>query len=149
MSANDQVADELEIRGLVARYAIAVSTRDEAAWSETWAEDGVWELFGSPLAGRDTIVNTWRAAMGTFKFVLQLVLGGYVEIDGDTATGCFTMSEIGDSDRAGKMQMVALYHDQYRRVDGSWRFAHRRLQVLYQGPPDLSGQAFPPAVSSG
>ena len=30
--------------------------------------------------------------------------------------------------------------DDYRREPEGWRFARRELEVLYQGPPDLSGE---------
>jgi hypothetical protein len=40
--------------------------------------------------------------------------------------------------------LLALYHDEYRREAGAWKIARRRLQPLYQGPPDLSGP-LPPA----
>jgi hypothetical protein len=41
--------------------------------------------------------------------------------------------------------MIALYHDVYRRTPEGWRFASRRLEVVYQGPPDLSGRYTAPA----
>ena len=34
--------------------------------------------------------------------------------------------------------LLALYHDSYRREDGAWKIERRRLQPMYQGPPDLS-----------
>ena len=50
------VASELEIRGLVARYADAVSRRDEDAFGATFATDGEWQLLGNKQTaiGRDT-----------------------------------------------------------------------------------------------
>ncbi|MEL7156016.1 MAG: nuclear transport factor 2 family protein, partial [Actinomycetota bacterium] len=35
--------------------------------------------------------------------------------------------------------LLAHYDDDYRLLDGGWRFARRRLVVHYSGPPDLSG----------
>ena len=47
------VASELEIRGLVARYADAVSRRDEKAFAATFAIDGEWQLLGKVAEGRE------------------------------------------------------------------------------------------------
>lgn len=42
--------------------------------------------------------------------------------------------------RKGKPEvLVNLYHDRCVLADGRWLIAHRRLDVLYHGPPDLSG----------
>lgn len=137
-----KVADELEIRALVSRYADAVSRSDETAWRATWASDGVWELMGMKLEGAEGIVDFWRRAMGTFEFVCQLVQGGFVDLEGDEARGRFAMTELGKTKGGDGTLLVALYEDRYRRTQDGWRFAHRQLHPLYQGPPDLSGASF-------
>ena len=43
------VADELEIRQLVAAYADAVNRRDQDLWASTWAEECQWTLPGGGL----------------------------------------------------------------------------------------------------
>jgi ketosteroid isomerase-like protein len=134
----DALADELEIRALVARYADAVNTRDEAGWSDTWAESGVWELMGHAFEGREAVVATWRGAMATFQFVFQQVHSGVVELDGDRAVGRWSMTEIGRTAAGDPMLMLARYEDDYARDPEGWRFASRRLQVIYRGAPDLS-----------
>lgn len=136
-------ADELEIRNLVARYADAVNRRDEAQWASTWAEKGVWHLFGRDVAGREALVATWRGAMGFFSFVVQLIHSGTVELAGDRASARWYLSELGHSSGGDKLLTVGVYHDELIRVDGSWLFSRRRFDALYQGPPDLSGAVTP------
>jgi len=135
------LADELEIRSLVARYADAVNTSDEAAWGATWSSDGVWELMGHSFAGRDVVVTTWRGAMATFEFVFQEVHSGFIELDGDSAIGRWAMTEIGRTSAGDPMLMLARYEDDYVRAAEGWRFARRSLQVVYRGAPDLSPAA--------
>jgi hypothetical protein len=36
-----------------------------------------------------------------------------------------------------------VYHDAYARIDGAWRFTRRRFDLLYTGPPDLTGRNHP------
>lgn len=138
-----RVADELAIRGLVARYADAVARYDEADWIATWCEDGRWIVFGRPSEGRAKLLETWHHLMGMFDFVVQFAHQAVLEIDGDEATGRWTMSELGTPKQGEPSLMLAVYLDRYRRVDGRWRFAERRFEVLYMGPPDLSGKTFP------
>ena len=137
------VADELEIRALVARYADAVNARDEAAWAATWSDDGVWELMGQAPSGRDAVVAFWRTAMGFFESVIQQVSEGSIVLDGDTGTGRWTINEHGRTAKGDAMLMIGVYEDRYLRTADGWRFQHRKMSPLYQGPPDLSGTFTP------
>jgi len=132
-------ADELAVRALIERYADAVNRRDAADFAALWTEDGVWEVFGREIAGRDAVVGAWRAAMGGFSFVFPTVHAGVIEVEGDTARGRWSVSEQLVDARGEPGLLLALYHDVYRREAGGWRIARRRLEPLYQGPPDLSG----------
>jgi ketosteroid isomerase-like protein len=134
------LADEHAIETLLARYADAVNRRDAEAWAALWTADGVWKAFGQAFEGRDVVVGTWKAAMQGFRFVFHVVHSGVIELDGDTAHGRWSISEQLQSVSGAPGMLLALYHDDYRREGEDWRFASRELQVLYQGPPDLSGE---------
>lgn len=146
--ASEALADDLAIRALVARYVDAVMFRDDVRWQETWAEDGVWNLMGHEVRGRSAIVSTWRAAMAGFPFVFQVAHSGVVELEGDEASGRWTLSELVETADGTRMLTLGLYHDRYRRLPEGWRFASRRLEVRYQGPPDGSGKVFTDATAS-
>ena len=139
--SDQRSGDEAEIRRLVAVYADAVGSRDEATWAATWTEDGVWDLGGLARAeGRDTVVETWKRLMGAFRFVTQQPQYGVLEIAGDTATGVWHINEYGWPRSGPGSLTLGLYRDAYRREAGRWRFAERRFAVLYSGAPDLSGE---------
>ena len=137
------LADELALRELVARYADAVNRRDVEAWTATWSRDGVWHLFGRDVEGRDAVVAMWQGAMGMFDFVLQLIHSGTVDVQGDAATGRWYLSEVAHTTKGERLLTVGVYHDRMTREADGWCFAHRRFDVLYQGPPDLSGTVTP------
>jgi uncharacterized protein (TIGR02246 family) len=137
-------ADELEIRGLVARYADAVNRRDAQAWGDTWADDGTWHVLGQTVTGREPLVKFWGGAMGFFAWVLQLVHSGEVQITGDTARTRFYLSEVGETQTGDRLYTVGVYEDELVKTDGAWRFQVRRFEHLYQSAPDLSGRVFPP-----
>ena len=131
--------DELSVRTLIARYADSVNRRDPDDWANLWTEDGVWEVFGGEIAGRDAVVGAWSAAMNGFSFVFHVAHSAVIEVDGDRAKGRWTVSEQLVNTQGQPGLLLALYHDDYRREAGAWKIARRRLQPLYQGPPDLSG----------
>jgi hypothetical protein len=117
-----------------------VNRRDGDDWAALWTEDGVWKAFGQSFEGRDVVVATWKAAMQGFRLVFHVSHHGVIELDGDRARGRFTISERLQSADGKAGVLLALYHDEYRREDGGWRFARRELEPLYQGPPDLSAE---------
>jgi len=140
VSPRDALADERAIEALVARYADAVNRRDADDWSALWSPDGVWLAFGRRVEGRDAVVAAWSAAMRGFRLVFHALHGGVIELAGDDARGRFAVSEQLQSADGSPALLLALYRDAYRREPQGWRFACRELEVLYHGPPDLSGE---------
>ena len=134
------VADELAIRSLVARYADAVAQYDGRAWVETWAEDGRWFMGGGVSEGHEKLLATWNTLMALFERVIQLPQPGLVERAGDRATGRWGVVELGRTKGGQPVFTLGSYQDAYRRTGTSWKFSERRLQIVYTGPPDLSGQ---------
>jgi uncharacterized protein (TIGR02246 family) len=132
-------SDDLAVRALIERYADAVNRRDAGDFRALWTEDGVWDVFGQEIAGRDAVLSVWQAAMKGFSFVFHVVHSAVIEVDGDAARARWTISEQLVDAKGQPGILLALYHDEYRREDGEWRIARRRLDPLYQGPPDLSG----------
>lgn len=140
------VEDELAIRHLVAAYADAVNRRDESLWASTWATDGVWDLMGNAIEGKDAVVATWKGAMGGFAFVVQLVYQGTVAIDGDTATGRWYLAEhLKPQGDDNGMFNIGTYIDDYVKEAGEWKFARRSYHVLYndEGKGNMSGMVMP------
>lgn len=56
-----------EIRELFSRYGFAADTGDAAAWSETWAEDAVYQRGGTTMTGRAAFFKSIEDPGGTHK----------------------------------------------------------------------------------
>ncbi|MBM4383557.1 MAG: nuclear transport factor 2 family protein [Deltaproteobacteria bacterium] len=136
------LADELEIRALVARYADAVNRVAADDWIATWADDGEWRLMGQVVTGHAALVPFWKNAMGMFRWVIQLVHQGTIALDGDRATARFYISEVGERADGARSSMVGVYSDECVRTAAGWRFARRSFDALYWGTPDLAGSVF-------
>lgn len=133
------VRDELAIRALVARYCDAVARRDEAAWTATWTDDGIWNVGPHHPKGHADLVKTWSGLMDLFRFVIQMPHAAVIEIDGGHATGTWQVTELGWPVQGPASCTLGIYKDRYRRVADGWRFASRDFHFMYMGPPDLSG----------
>ena len=129
---SNEVADRLAINELIATYNDAVMRFDADAWGSTWAEDGVWSLpgMGDGIAGRETIVETWKMAMSQFEFVGFFASPGPLQLDGDSAHGTLYQQEFLYLKEGGERQVIGRYTDDFVKVDGQWKFAKRVYEVL-------------------
>jgi uncharacterized protein (TIGR02246 family) len=126
--------DERELNLLALRYARACDTHDAAEFAAIFTEDGEIISPGHTMTGRDQIVAVVPTALKRmYLCTMHLVHNNLVWIEGDTATGetyCFahhlTPAEPG---KASDYIMAIRYENRFRKVDGTWRFSHRRLNL--------------------
>ncbi|KIW20994.1 hypothetical protein PV08_01573 [Exophiala spinifera] len=159
-----RLADESNIRDLVARFANACSPPDMAAFAKLWVPDSdtesesaraVWTL-SEPFAMSETGVSSIVAMMGRlleqWDFFVQLVHSGVIEIDethGATstrATGRWILREVakGASNSEAYYNNFAVYEDQYVKVDGKWYFTRRDYKYMFLDSGPFGGDACPP-----
>ena len=131
--------DELALRNLMGRYTDAVNRVDADAWIATWAEDGVWNLLGNPVSGRDNILALWKQMMSSFEFALMLPSSCLFDVDGDTASGHWYLHEYTRDPEGNASTVLSRYLDTYTRQGGQWLFQSRDYSFIYNGPADLSG----------
>ena len=68
------------------------------------------------MSGRDAVVELWIGAMGSFDFVVQLVYQGTVEIQGDTASGRWYLSEhLRPTGQESGRFSIGCYEDDYKK----------------------------------
>jgi hypothetical protein len=138
-----QVADELKIRNLVARYSDAVLRSDVREWLGTWAQEGEWQLLGGVSRGHEALRDRLEELTENIEYVMQLTGGGIVHLDGDLARGRWTVTEYARTKAGAALFSMGSYRDDYCQEEGVWRFARRRFSLFYMGPPDLSGRLMP------
>lgn len=147
-AARDRVAEELALRDLVARYADAVCRQDSHAVAECFTADGVWTVtgYGEPR-GRTEIVAFLDGLLDGWEVIVHALLSGRVGIDPsdhDRATGRWYISELGRRRDGTDVLFAGVYHDEYVREGGSWRFGRRRYDSMFRRVgADVTTSPFP------
>jgi uncharacterized protein (TIGR02246 family) len=112
------LADELELRNMVARAGWAADGDDSEAFAALFVEDGVFVLYGRPVSPRSAIAAMHAAGAkrrgpeSTGHATVNVV----VEVDGDRA---HVKSYLNDA--------RTRYLDDWIRVDGRWLLERREL----------------------
>lgn len=121
-----ELEDRFALRRLRAEYAKAIDRSDWQAYSSLFTEDAVVEYDGlEPLHGRDEILAFGRTHLdSSFDSSMHTAFMPSIEVTGETASGhWYLYVHYGFSDGTTGWVMGE-YEDEYRRVDGNWRFTY-------------------------
>ena len=121
-----RLEDRAEIIELTARYCRYVTEANKEKLVALYTTDGVFDRKnsdGTIARGHDELRKTYGNS-GPNAF-LPVIHNHVIELNGDEATGtCVVESPV----RAGKPTgFVSRYEDKYRRVNGKWLFAERKV----------------------
>jgi hypothetical protein len=136
--------DRLAIQGLIYRYSDAVTRADWPQCEATFASDATWESppLGLRYESRDSFLETLRATT-TFDLLIQTPHSPVITLtDADKAQATTTIheinrgvtetqSELGDSGDEINIDTYGIYYDDIARIDGEWKFTHRRFVPFY------------------
>lgn len=124
--------DRTAIVELTARYCQCALAGDAAAVVDLFTSDGIMEAGDTLEQGRERLLALYRESFGDLR-PLPCVHNHVVEIDGDDATGVCTL-ELRMVENGEAYTAAGWYEDRFRRVDGAWRFAHRKLFFYHRVP---------------
>jgi hypothetical protein len=134
------------LRCLGERFADCANRRDYDGFAALWHGDGAWEI-GPPIDvafnSADEIRRGIEAMLSRWDFFVQLPTAFDVQINGNMATGYWTVHEVARSaDQSEGNDNLSLYLDDYRKDVDGWRFARRRYRTIYSDSKPLTGQSF-------
>lgn len=129
--------DDRLIENLIYTYAELIDAGQLEAVAELFREAEVHapEVGGKPSVGFDAVLHTYRAATriypdtGTPK-TRHLTTNVIVEVEGEQARArsCYTVLQA--TDELPLQAIIAgRYHDEFKKVDGQWRFSKRNMFV--------------------
>ncbi len=121
-----------ELQDLVTKYCIRVDDRDLDGVAELFTPGGSFGHQSDPgVVGRDAIRAHYRERLTGLVYSYHFSHNQLIEwTGGDEATG--VVNAHAEMAFPGELVIAALrYDDTYRRDDGVWRFARRRLSFFY------------------
>jgi uncharacterized protein (TIGR02246 family) len=133
-----RVLEDIEaIRRLKARYADACDRNYDAdAIASLFAEDAVWDggTFGR-YEGREAIRAFFEGVSNDIPFAMHYMVNPIIEIDGEFATGKWHLFQT-CTFAAGNQAIfgAARYDEEYRRIDGEWKFWRLTLTSSFWTP---------------
>ena len=138
MGLEDQlqrVADDLEVRNLVARIA---QLSDEGAlddYARLFTEDAVWDggtAFGVRKGHADILVGAKeRRAAGTSgpgSHARHVITTSAVRLEGATAHVRSYFLFYVECDKTPVVRVVGVYQDELRRTPSGWKLARRQIE---------------------
>lgn len=123
LSAEDQLA----IMDLSARYCHATDSHDSEGWADTFTADGAIEAPQGTSQGRDALIQFSQGVNTGMPNVRHHISNIVICGEGDSATMKSYLNLINTESNA--TAFTATYEDQIVRVDGEWKFAHRKIVV--------------------
>ncbi|QXW01345.1 nuclear transport factor 2 family protein [Rhodococcus globerulus] len=148
LSQNTLTADDRDqIRQLIALYSAALDSFDIDTFSDCFSEDAVFEPFGppggplpTPRRGRGEladIVHSFRASADAGWSVRHMTYNILVEGAGDEARATCdylavratsTVFPAVTNERPAHIFASGKYFDEFRRLEGDWKFTVRRIR---------------------
>jgi ketosteroid isomerase-like protein len=143
MSDLAAIADRVEIEALRAEYTDAAMMEDYERLASLFTADGVmrWPHAGLEFTGREAISAVGAQREARVEFLVQTTHQGFIQLDGDTASGRAYMHEIIRLRDGSSHLNYAIYHDRYQRTEDGWKFSERVYDVRYLDTTPLTGTA--------
>lgn len=140
-----------QIRTLRNAYSACIDSKDVAGLADLFCDDAICEFperFGGRCVGRDAIVSNLAERMnadGEPLDAVHVVTNPWITLTGpDTAQGRCYLIDLLDRQRTGTARpttrggdnnnpllSLGMYEDDYRKIDGAWKFASIRLPYFW------------------
>lgn len=105
--------------------------------ASVFTEDAVWDGGGQfgVQRGRAVIYENLRA--GPWAFAMHHFLPQFIQVDGDTATGTWSLWQVGTLTKGDvSVFLSATTDDTYRRTADGWRQSEMRFSLKFMTPFD-------------
>ena len=142
MEPVDRLLAYEEIRGIVARYALATDSRDLDMLVNLFVDD---VQIGRDRFGHEALRASFEQSLrGIGVSILNVGTHVIDLVDDDHATGfVYCKGEIQDGERW--IHQAILYRDTYERRAGHWYFVRRRHDLWYGAEVGVNPLTLPPA----
>jgi len=137
-------ADKEEIQNVLLEYGRALDSRNFAAYSALFAQDGEWVGGFGSVKGPANIKAFMEKNMGTNgnpTHNYHLLSNFVITVNGDTATAWSRWAFVQPQDRGAVIAQAGSYDDTFVRENGVWKFKKRTAS-------NDTGRPAPPAAAA-
>lgn len=136
------VQDRIELKELRYDYCEHLDAKVWDEWLALFTEDITFDASGVPgmerLEGKEELREFIDDYLDTSsEYATHHAFHPRIDIDGDEATGKWVLDEIAVTPDGTVWWMQGSYLDEYRRVDGDWRFS--TVAVTIDAQAELDG----------
>ncbi len=118
------VDDRLAILDLMAQYNHCADSGDGEGFADTFTEDALFEGSMRTARGRAELAQAGGGSAQWKHWLSSPIIEG----DGDHATAKVYLVRTGvGEDEAVELLASGIYHDTLVRLDGEWKFSHRKV----------------------
>lgn len=125
------VADRLAIRELIESYNAAVIEKDAAKWIANWVDDGIWNLGGGNIEGKQRILESWLTIMAPYEYASVFAQPIFIQVADDKGMAQWHTNERLKLYSGDEMLAVGRYKDRYVRINGVWKIKQRDYSVVF------------------
>ena len=125
------VADRLAIRELIESYNAAVIEKDAAKWIANWVDDGIWNLGGGNIEGKQRILESWLTIMAPYEYASVFAQPIFIQVADDKGMAQWHTNERLKLYSGDEMLAVGRYKDRYIRANGVWKIKQRDYSVVF------------------
>jgi ketosteroid isomerase-like protein len=129
------VADEQALKRLRARYSHAIDHGIQSSeWDEflsLYTDDAVVDYPQATLEGGAEIEAFARELEEAYEFTMHTAQMPDIVVDGDEAVGNWYLVVFYAASDGSEGYALGRYEDDYRRVDGDWKFSGVKARVSY------------------
>lgn len=140
-----RISDELEITGLLNRYARAVDGQDWELWRSLFTEDAHidYSSAGGLVGGRDAVAAWLERSLALMPMTQHYITNVEADITGDTATvRAMFYNPMLLPGAASTSACGGYYHHQLVRTENGWRSRQLREESLwFDNPPSADLRA--------
>jgi SnoaL-like domain len=148
--AESQTDDLIALNQLAFRYAHAIDTCDDVLLNQVFTSDGRMRVYhpgeDAPfidLSGPEELASVPRTMKPAHLRTMHQMTNHIVELEGDSANGqVYCCARHLALDAKSVLNVLIRYEDRYRRIDGKWRIADRKIRFLWDEVHPAGSAAF-------